>query len=145
MTNVIRDGYTQKGFIEAVEGLHEAVQFEYRPMLPEQVELTEAEVNKLGADPRKAVRLVAAQVSQHLIGWDQKESGGSEAPVDFETVRRLRYQVLNKLYKIIAGLIASDPLPGATKQEQGDDATAIIAEAEGKKPGQESLEVAAKN
>ena len=145
MTNIIRDGYTQRGYIEAVEGLHESVSFKYRPMLPEDVEFAEAEANKIGGDPRKAVRLIAAKVSQQLIEWDQTEDDGKEAPTDFETVRRLRYHVLNKLYRIIAGLVASDPTPGASKKEQADEVDAIIAEAAGQSPGQEALENAAKN
>ncbi len=145
MTNIIRDGYTQTGYIEAVDGMHEAVNFRYRPMLPEDVEFAEHEANKIGADPRKAVRLIAARVSQQLVEWDQKEEDGKDAPTDFETVRRLRYQVLNKLYRIIAGLVASDPLPGASKEEQADEVDAIIAEAAGRPPGHEALEAAAKN
>ncbi len=145
MTNIIRDGYTERGYIEAVEGMHESVLFTYRPMLPEDVEFVEHEANKVGADPKKAVQLIAAQVSKQLVSWDQKEADGSDAPTDFETVRRLRYQVLNKLYRIIAGLVASDPKPNPSEREQREAVDAIIAEAQGKAPGHEALEAAAKN
>ena len=145
MPNIIRDGYTQRGYIAAVDGLHDAVQFEYRPMLPEEVEFTEAEVNRIGGDPKKAVRLVAAQVQRHLVSWDQKDADAKDADITFDNVRRLRYPVLNKLYKIIAGLVASDPLPGGTERDERDEVTAIIAEAAGQPPGHAALEAAEKN
>ena len=140
--NVIRDGQTRAGYIAARDRLHDFLRFQYRPMLAEDVELTEVESSK-GEDPRKGVRLIAAQVVQRLESWSEEDEQGQAVPIDLEAVRRLRYPVLLALYKIVAGLRASDPDPDSTGQQDAaadDLATDIIRQAEGKAPGQERLQ-----
>lgn len=138
-SNVIRDGQWRDGYVAARERLHDEIRFRYRPMLAEDVELTEVESSK-GDDPRKGVRLIAAQVSQRVGAWSEVDEKGETVPITVETVRRLRYPVLLAIYKIVAGLRASDPDPNnKTEDAEGDLAGDIIRQAEGKAPGQEQL------
>lgn len=139
-SNVIRDGQSRNGYVAARERLHGPLRFRYRPMLAEDVELTELESSK-GEDPRKGVRLIAAQVSQRLESWSEVDERGEALETSLENVRRLRYPVLLAIYKIVAGLRASDPDPtGAADDSEPDLASDIIRQAEGKAPGQERLQ-----
>lgn len=145
-SNVIRDGQTRRGYIAAVEQFYDAVEFSYRPMLPEDVEAVEAEANKPGTDPKKGARIIAAATQKHLVSWSEVEGEGkTPAPIDFETVRRLRYPVLLKLYRIVAGLQAGDPPPDPKTIHEKSYGDQLLAEAEGKNPGQEVLNQTAKN
>jgi len=128
--NIINDGYTTEGYIEAAEGLHDELSFRYRPMLPEDVEATDAEVNRR-TDSKKTVHLFVAQVQRHLVDWSEVDDKGTAVPITFENVRRLGYVPFNRLYMIISGQQATDLRPGATDKEGKNYADAIIAEAGG--------------
>jgi hypothetical protein len=141
--NVFRDGQTRRAYIAAVERLHDDLAFSYRPMLPEEVEITEAALTSKEA--KKAVEIIVAQVVRHVVEWSEVDDHDKPQPVSVRNVRHLPYQVLNKLYKIIAGLMPSDPLPdGAPKDDQDDYLADVLREAEGKMPI-EAVSGAAKN
>ena len=100
---LIRDGYTQDGYIEGVDRLHGSLEFRYRPMLPEDVEVVEAAISK--AKPREGVQLLAKTIAKQLESWVRSE------PPDWEHVRRLRYPVLHKLAGIVMGRQPTDASP----------------------------------
>lgn len=105
---VIRDGYTQPGYIKPVEGLHGGLRFSYRPMLPEAVEVLETYRDKYGMDqPEKMRAKMAKEVHRQLEGWDVMFDG-SPAPLTEENVRRVRMSLQSKLYGVVAGLAGTD-------------------------------------
>lgn len=161
--NLINDGYSRPGYIAAVdrdhsgrqtEFLHGELAFEYRPMLPEEVEELTAAVD--AAKPKESIRLIAAEIARRLTSWsetetvkeDGKESGKDvEKPVQitFEAVRHLPYPLIYRLRNIITGTSASDLRPKATKEEQSDYVKGLQLAMTGKAPGQAMLEADQKN
>lgn len=132
--NIIRDGQTKAGYLELSEGRYEPMEFTYRPMLPETVETVEAFVAvNSQKDPVKTTHCVAAMVAKHIETWGEVEADGKPSPIIFENVRRLPFPVLNRLYRILAGLQASDPRPAATAPDP-DYVQNLIAEVSGAAP-----------
>lgn len=109
--NVFRDGQTLRSYIAPVEGLHTGLRFERRPMLAEDVEETEAQIAK--ATPRQAAQIVTLAVVSKLVSWSEIRDDGSAQAINAATVGALPYSLLNKLYRIVAGLIPGDPDPDA--------------------------------
>lgn len=114
--NVIRDGFTQQGYIEEVVGLHGAMRFGFRPMLPEDVEKFEAFRDRYGSsDPVRVRKGLAEQVTKRLVTWSEK-SGDDELPITLDNVRHLRFTIQTKLYNVISGLV-----PTQFEGRQGED------------------------
>lgn len=136
--NVIRDGYTRDGYIEASDGLYEAMTFKYRPMLPQEESAVSVAAGK---NPGKeAVLLRAAAIQKALVEWDEVDESGAKVPITVENVRRLPPSLFWRLYGVISGNAPSDPLPKATKEEDDEYTTALLqAAADGVAPGQTQL------
>lgn len=101
---IIRDGFTQEAYIAERPGLHGELRFSYRPMLPESVDDIEAHRStKKGSEDTK---LVAAAVADRIVRLE--DGVGTEIEPTVESVRRLRYGILYKVYNIIAGFEPSD-------------------------------------
>jgi hypothetical protein len=147
--NRIDDKYTKRGYILASPNMHDALEFEYRPMLAEQVEDLDALVEK--SSPASTVALIATCVAKQLISWSEVErdtpAGAPHKPVavSADNVRRLPHPVLAKLRKIISGVIPSDPLPDANEAELSQYAAELKAAADGMPAGLVSLANDAKN
>lgn len=138
--NIISDGYTRRFYIEAVEGLHEELSGEYRPMLPEEVETLNVAIDS--AKPKESVHLVAAAMFGKLVSWSEVEGEpGKEKPVtlSFEAIRRLPYPLLSRLRRIVAGTSPTDLRPNATPEETNDYLKGLQAAAAGIAPGLEQL------
>lgn len=123
---LIRDGQTRKGRIEAVAGLHERLDFEWRPMLAADVEAFESTLEK--AKARRVVELIAAMVARQLVSWSESEK------ISAETVLRLPHPVLLRLRGIVAGTRPSDPIDNPTSEELDEAvdeyAASLLAEVE---------------
>lgn len=142
--NIIRDGQTRRGYIAAVERIYESLEFEYRPMLAEEVELTESVIQK--GKPKEAVDFVCAQLVQKLTTWSEVDENDKAVPISFDNIRRLPYGLLNKLYRVVAGLVPTDPVPNAAKEEQDELVARLIEAAKtGRKVGDLVEEEAEKN
>lgn len=136
--NIIRDGQTRRGRIDEEPGLHEGLAFEYRPSLPEEVEQIESAAQK--EKPKDGVRLIAAYMAERLVEWSESDGDPS-----FENVRRLPFDLFNKLYKVLVGMRATDPIEEPTKDEEDEEIAALRAQAEGKDPGREAAETSEGN
>lgn len=148
----IPDGYTRKGFIKAIPGLHGEVRFSYRPMLPGQRDSTRNAINRERGE--KASTLQAAAIAGHLTSWDcvYPEDGPDEnlrgkiVPISVENVRHLIPSLFDRLFVIIGGMDASDPEPEAAPAEQKEYADLLLQAAEsGGAPGDVALAVQQKN
>lgn len=131
--NIIRDGQTRRGRIDEEPGLHEGLSFQYRPSLPEEVEQIEAAAQK--EKPKDGVRLIAAFCADRLVDWSE-----ADGDPNFENVRRLPFDLFNKLYKVLVGMRATDPIEDPTKEEEDEEIAALRAQSEGKSPGREATE-----
>lgn len=144
--NVINDGYTRRFYIEAVEGLHEELSGEYRPMIPEEVETLNVAVD--AAKPRDSVHLVAAAMFGKLVSWSEVEGeSGKEKPVaiSFDAIRKLPYPILTRLRRIVAGTSPTDLRPNASAEETDEYLKGLQAAAAGKAPGLDQLATDQKN
>lgn len=104
--NIYRDGQTIDSYVAPVEGLHQGLTFKRRPMLAEEVEETESQIAK--ATPRQAVEIVVLTVTAKLVEWSEVTDDGKAAAITAGNVARLPYQLLNRVYRIVAGLTAGD-------------------------------------
>ncbi len=96
------DGYTLGGYIAEVKGLHPAVRFTFRPMLHR--ERLAAQAGITVPDPAKGSAVMAAAVARHIRQWDIEGLEPRRAD-------RLLSQLLEKMYGMVAGYLASDPDP----------------------------------
>jgi len=101
--NIIRDGFTQSGYIPEVEGLHGAIRFEFRPMLPEETEHFEGIRDRDGArDPKKVRAILGEEVAKRIVSWSEKIDS-SPAEISGANVRKMRFTLQTKIYNIISG------------------------------------------
>jgi len=140
--NVIRDGQTRRGHIDAVPRLHESLTFTYRPMLAEVVESVEA----AAANVRTAqgVQMIAMETAKHIVEWSEQDAKDGKLEISYENVRRLPFPLLNRLYRIVGGLVVTDEVPGSNTSDVEERLEEIRRATEGKPPIVEREE-AAKN
>ena len=110
MENFISDGYTETGFIAAVDGLHGELRFTFRPMLPEEVDEVQAVLDQ--EHVARSHEIIRGVLVRHIKSW----SDG--LPVTADSLRTIRPSLWNRLYLIVSGRQASDPDPKATPQER---------------------------
>ena len=139
------DGYTERGYIAEVPGLHPALSFTFRPLLTEERDAIGAMVR---GKPQGEVNMVFSRaIQKQLKTWSAKNADGKDAPIDAKLIRRLHPAMFDKLYLIIDGSAPSGFDPGdADETKAGEDlASAVDALLEGTSPGQKKEEGAAKN
>lgn len=103
---VVSDGYDRRGYIAAVERLHDAMDFRFRPMLWEETDYFTAEEFRRKPSAKRA-ELMAAAIREKLVEWSE----GGKPTVD--AIRRLPWPVFEKLFNIVCGFSASDPFPAS--------------------------------
>jgi len=100
-SNIIRDGYTRSGSIPPVPGQHDGLDFEYRPMLPEELDL----ITKL-RDDRDVPALhqaIREAVADHLHSWSEwDEQRSCSAEITPEAVGQLPPVLFWDVYAVIA-------------------------------------------
>jgi hypothetical protein len=115
--NIIKDGFTVEARINPVSNLHEGLDFSFRPMLPEEYE--EAEANIDPEKPREIIHIIAKWLKVKLATWSEVDKDGNEAPITFENIRCLQPTLLRRLYRIVAGSEAHDlPIKGSPESQQ---------------------------
>jgi len=113
--NVIRDGWSQEGYI-AESSINGELGFTYRPFLPEDVAAIDGFIaQNQRAAPREVVKSLANEIAKRLDSWTEGE------PPNYESLRRVRYPVLKRMYDIMAGYEASDEAPDADEPPKGED------------------------
>lgn len=132
--NVIRDDMTRTGRIDAVEGLHEHLDFTYRPMLAEETETVQDAIDKVST--RDFTRLVAQATCNHVVTWSEAGPKDGELPVTLDNVRRLGVMLLYRLYRIVAQREPTDEVPGAADDELQERLAALNRQVDGVSPAQ---------
>lgn len=143
LLNIIPDdGYTLEAYISEAPGIHSAVRFTYRPMLHSQrypiaVALSEK-------PPVEGSSLMARAVAQFVQTWNITGAKSGEFAVSADNAARLKPALLEHIYAIVSGRVASDTDPDKPK-ETGEEDAALQAIVEGKAVGVLREEADAKN
>lgn len=116
--NYIPDGCTDEGYIKEDRGLHGALEFSYRPMLPEEQSGIANIIAK--QDGKRAVRTQSEAIARKLISWGLTHEG-KEIPITADAIRRLRPMLFSRLYLVVAGLRPSDARPGEGEDSDESD------------------------
>ncbi|MCC9608518.1 hypothetical protein LOC68_09870 [Blastopirellula sp. JC732] len=93
------DGYFETGHISALDGVHGELHFVYRPMIHADKEAYYELAKRADVAPTTAI---ATFVTRHLQEWSLAR------PIEVEQVERLRPRLLERLFYIVMGEIASD-------------------------------------
>ena len=114
------DGWTFRGFIEAVPNLNPDIRFTYRPCVPEE---RSDIVEKLADKPAKIQdQLLARALAARIKSWDIKDQTGALAPVTADFMRRLQFPLFDRLTGIVIyGNRISDTDPQWTDDERRDE------------------------
>lgn len=140
MVTFIPDGYTRRGYIAAISGLHGSIKFEYRPLLPRERNSINQAVRREKAE--KADVLESAALAKQLLSWDctypvdgpDENLRGKSMPITAANVQRLVPYLFDKLYMIVSGMDASDPDPESPGDDQDSYAAALLRAAESDEP-----------
>jgi len=140
MLDFIEDGYTEDGYLEAIEGLRNAVRFKYRPAGHLR---REAVMDSLKNKPAKDYcRIIHQLLLDTVLEWDIADGNGGTLPLNMAWITKLRPVIIEGMYGIVLGLRASDPDP----QNPGNDAEELASSAEdGASVGAHREEASAKN
>ncbi len=122
---VIDDGYTERGYLAAVDRVHPACRFEYRPALPEE---RMAQYRETPKDAKSEALLKAHFIKAHLARWDltyrpKKDGPELPAPLEVDFIRKLKPNLMARLYNVIAGVEIPDEDPEASAAEKADQQT----------------------
>lgn len=114
MRAYIPDGYTESAYIAAVDRLHEAVEFKYRPVLPEAVR---ALMHGFFSKPAEAQgKIVDQTLIRQLDSWDLKDHEGNDLDISVEVLSRIKKPLKDRLFNIITCYETDDTKGGETPQ-----------------------------
>ena len=104
------DGYTLDGYVEAKQGLGEAVRFRYRPVTAEKQAMLTASLSLLqdtATNPAN-FRKRADIIKSRLVSWDLKDDKGNLLTLNQTTIQNLAPELFWKLFGIVFGSIPTD-------------------------------------
>jgi len=106
MLDYLEDGYTEDGYIAAAPGLHNAIEFRYRPLTSDERSTILDKTAKVQTAP-----LRNAVIREHLVkqieSWSIVDKNGAAMAITVETIKRLKPAVFDKLWDIIGGWAGS--------------------------------------
>ena len=118
MSDFIEDGYSETGFIAAVDGVHGALEFEFRPALFKLADRITGLIQGERADWQRFADEAAKALGQDpklLQSWTLKDSKGNPVQITAANCLRVKNQLFHKLWLIVAGQLPSDPRDGTQK------------------------------
>lgn len=122
----IPDGYTKRGYVAAIEGLHGAVEFTYRPVVFEQF-IAHRDAYIAPANPKARHMVPPATLHECVKTWNVTDpTTGAEIPVAAKAFARLPPPVMEKMFWIVLGTQPSDPRPDEPPKAE-DEALAADA------------------
>lgn len=142
---ILDDGYTEHGYIKAIERAWPEVRFKFRPMRREQrMMLIGEQFTQLPADTqtKKAAEALAGQ----LIEWDVKDARGEPLKPIAANVAKLKPQLFERLLSIVAGFSITDVDPEWKEPQQNETFDREFSQAFGSQlPGDAQEEADVKN
>lgn len=142
-TFIIEDGYTEDGYIAAVPGLHPALRFRFRPMLPEEREAISDVIRQKPI--AQGNKLMCEALAARIKSWSATNNKGEPLEITPSNVAKLRPKLQGSVYSIIAGYQASDLDPDAPEQADEPEDLALRALIEGRPVGDARTEADQKN
>jgi hypothetical protein len=137
---------SEEGYLAGVEGLHEAVEFSFTPLL---VEERSQFIDKLDKckDRAQQDRVSAMELERLIKSWSFQKADGSPVPVTAKNILRLKFHVFNELLSIVAfGTRGSDTKPSATVDDRLEtDRTELVSALNGTNLNEEVEESRRKN
>ena len=143
------------GYIAANE-LHPALKFEFKPLDYEGRAKIDKATHESQGNPEKWTLVRCSAIKNQLASWEANQSHlfshvpgdppGDALPLTVSSIRQVIPVLVDKLFYIVMGGMASDPVPGASEEETSDLADTIIkAAAEGVSAGSAAAEREAGN
>ena len=124
------DGYTRPGYIAAIDGLHDALIFEYR-LLP----VLERDKFRLALKraPDQEARLTGAMLAKQVKSWNVVGENDKPIAITADSMLSLPSACFDKLQLIVFGVWAPDKQPSeATPDEAADYLAELEAAATGR-------------
>ena len=120
----ICDGYSERALVKAVPRIHGDFRFRFRPMLvADKNQILESAQKKPAKD---ADRILAAAMKVRLEEWSLTDRSGNSVPITESNILRLKPQLFNKLFWIIAGTEASDPDPELSDSDKDRESDLLL-------------------
>lgn len=142
--NLIRDGYTRKGYVAPVARQHEGLRFTYRPMLPG--EWAEIMDRVQGRKPRERTAIYATELAKRILWWSEVDGSDAPVPVSPSNVVLLPVPLWTAVLDVVVGIRASDHDPEEDKSADDADIASMVAACESTlPPGMADLEAERKN
>lgn len=113
-----RDGYTRRVFLKGEPGLYGDVEIEMRPMLVEERDQLQSVVQS--KPPAVFNAAIRAELAKRIVSWNATDDRGQAVEVNAANVGRVPPKLYDRLYWVMTGRDAGDPLPGATDGESDD-------------------------
>lgn len=112
MGNFIDDGQYYDGYIAAVPGIHDELEFKYRLLgTSAQAEMRAEVATRGGKNVAEGERVVAEFLSNYLQSWSES------VPATADHLVRLKPSLYDKLSAILLGARSSDRKPGGPPAE----------------------------
>lgn len=107
--NIIRDGFTQQGYIKEIPFLHGEQRFEFRPMLVDDLEVVDSEKTKADArgDIQKRLMIMRTEMAKRLVSCEGLNN------ITIDSLTRIKPPVFYRMWSIILGDSPSDADPEA--------------------------------
>ena len=119
----IPDGYTLRGYIAAVAGIHCALRFEYRPT----TSLENKKVLEGAPSEEVSEERFRKMLAEKIVSWDMTNPKECKVvPVTVENMGRIQPKLRSTLVDIVMGWKSSDPAPSGTPQP--DPQPQLVAE-----------------
>lgn len=115
-SNIITDGYTQKGFIVAVPGVHGCLRFTFRPIGSKQNAIFRDKLIK-AQKPSEQIQLGNELIVDRLVSWEMVNDSGESVPISIGSIEIVKSQLVDKLFDTILGTRPSDIDPLWSKEE----------------------------
>jgi hypothetical protein len=115
----IPDGWTLRGHLKEIPGLHGAISFEYRPVLAAQrARITDAmKASRADVAEQQSAEVIAKQ----LITWNVKHpKTGDAIPITAGEIERLQPRLLSSLFSVIMSARPTDIDPEWNDTEQAE-------------------------
>lgn len=142
---IIPDGYTRPGRIAAVNELHGELNFTFRPMVPNERDDIYAVIRRFADDPRKYNEVISKAIADKVQEWDARDTNGKTYPITPRNAANLQPELFDKLYNVLMGTRASDPVEDQTEEEHGGYVASLMGTRTNKPPGDVQTEADAGN
>ncbi|QDT41061.1 hypothetical protein Pan241w_11200 [Gimesia alba] len=138
----IPDGYTEDGFIAESKGVHEAVRFKFRPVLPEAVRALMHNFYEKTAKAQSDI--VNETLKRQLVEWDLCDLSDTPLKITTSNLCRIKKPLKDRLFNIVTCYEGSDDDQDSDSQKEDEDLNfdeLLSGESDGAKtPAEKQLE-----